>query len=352
MTSGSAAHPGYPAPREPSDGDVGAPVEATSAAPLPPLPVARLEFTAALERPLELPAHPGALLRSVFGAALRQGTCTTGVPRCGECPLLRSCAYPAIFETPTAPTQFEQKFSQLPNPYVIEPPAGPVFLRAGEPLVFHMVLSGSATQRQTPLIISAWQRALRLGLGQARITGHLQAVAAVDAFGQRVPMFPPASGADAAPVPLLDLAALIRTGNSEPAALELHFESPLRLQHESKPLRPDQLTPRTFMSHLLRRITLMLDVHMGIRPAPFDARALLSLADQLAHDGRQLQWHDLRRYSARQGQELPQGGVQGAWLWRGPMAPLLPWLLMGQWLHVGKGATAGLGGYTVRAVTP
>lgn len=352
MISGLADHRGKAAPLQPGDGDPCAPVEVASVASLAPLPVARLEFTAGLERPLELPAHPGALLRSVFGAALRQGACTTGLPRCGECPLLRSCAYPAIFETPPAPTQFEQKFSQLPNPYVIEPPAGPVVLRAGEPLVFHMVLAGSATQRQTPLIINAWQRALRFGLGQARIPGQLQAVAALDALGHRNTLFPPSAAAPSQPTPLLDLAALIRTGNPEPAALELRFESPLRLQHESKPLRPDQLTPRVFMSHLLRRITLMLDAHMDIRPAPFDVGAVLSLANQVAHDSRALQWHDLRRYSARQGQELPQGGVQGPWLWQGPLAQLLPWLLLGQWLHVGKGATAGLGGYTVRAVTP
>ena len=50
---------------------------------------------------------------------------------------------------------------------------------------------------------------------------------------------------------------------------------------------------------------------------------------------------------ARQGQELPQGGVLGRWVWTGTVAPLLPWLLLGQWLHVGKGATAGLGGYRV-----
>jgi hypothetical protein len=215
-----------------------------------------------------------------------------------------------------------------------------------------MVLAGSATQRQTPLIISAWQRALRFGLGQARIPGHLQAVASLDALAQKTPLFPPGAGAASEPAPLLDLAALVRTGHPEPAALELRFESPLRLQHESKPLRPDQLTPRNFMSHLLRRITLMLDVHMGIRPAPFDVGAVLTLANQVAHDSRALQWHDLRRYSARQGQELPQGGVQGAWIWKGPLAQLLPWLLLGQWLHVGKGATAGLGGYTVRALTP
>jgi len=352
MIGSPNTHRGHPTVLQSGQAEPSAAAEVASEVSLPPLPIARLEFTAALARPLELPAHPGALLRSVFGAALRQGACTTGLSRCGECALLRSCAYPAIFETPPAPTQFEQKFSQLPNPYIIEPPVGPTRLRAGDPLRFHMVLAGQATQRQLPLILSAWQRALRFGLGQARVPGELLGVTARDAQGHVTPLFGPASAATVPEFPVLDLAALIRTGDPAPAALELRFEAPLRLQHESKPLRPAQMTPRVFMSHLLRRATLMLDVHMDIRHEPFDVRALLLLAEQLTHDASQLGWHDLKRFSARQGQELPQGGVQGLWLWRGSLAPLLPWLLLGQWLHVGKGATAGLGGYTLRAVCP
>ncbi|MFM2069217.1 MAG: hypothetical protein RLZZ584_4126 [Pseudomonadota bacterium] len=46
----------------------------------------------------------------------------TGQPDGKACPLWRSCPYPALFETPPRPTQFEQRFSQVPNPYVIEPP--------------------------------------------------------------------------------------------------------------------------------------------------------------------------------------------------------------------------------------
>jgi hypothetical protein len=144
---------------QPADQDQDDPGERTSrgaSAALPALAVTRLRFTAMLDRPLQVPAHPGALLRSVFGAALRLGACTTGLPRCGECPLLRTCAYPAIFETPPRPTQFEQRFSQPPNPYVIEPPPGPTVLLGGEPLVFHMVLAGAVAHRQLPLIVSAW----------------------------------------------------------------------------------------------------------------------------------------------------------------------------------------------------
>lgn len=39
------------------------------------------------------------------------------------------------------------------------------------------------------------------------------------------------------------------------------------------------------------------------------------------------------------------GGVLGTWTLRGDVAPLLPWLWLGQWLHAGKNATMGMGGY-------
>ncbi len=39
------------------------------------------------------------------------------------------------------------------------------------------------------------------------------------------------------------------------------------------------------------------------------------------------------------------GGAVGHWTLEGDLAPLLPWLWLGQWLHVGKNATMGMGGY-------
>ncbi|NWG74442.1 MAG: CRISPR system precrRNA processing endoribonuclease RAMP protein Cas6 [Rubrivivax sp.] len=318
---------------------------------LPALAVTRLRFTVVMDRALQWPAHAGALLRSVFGAALRQGVCSTGLPHCADCALLRSCAYPAIFETPPRPTQFAQRFSHVPNPYVIEPPPGGSSVRPGDPWVFHLVLVGEAAQRRLPLIVGAWQRALRSGLGQTRVTGRLAAVEVIDAAGHAVPAFDVARSRAVASLPPLDLSSLTLAGGGALAGVSLQFDAPLRLQHESRPLRPQELTPRIWMSHLLRRINLMLDLHLDIRPAPYDARALLACADDLADNRSRLQWHDLRRYSARQGQELPQGGVVGSWTWLGAIAPLLPWILLGQWLHVGKGATAGLGAYRVQPLT-
>jgi hypothetical protein len=41
------------------------------------------------------------------------------------------------------------------------------------------------------------------------------------------------------------------------------------------------------------------------------------------------------------------GGVIGTWRLEGPLAPFAPFLQLGEWLHVGKEASFGLGQYTL-----
>jgi hypothetical protein len=142
-------------------------------------------------------------------------------------------------------------------------------------------------------------------------------------------------------------------GGTPPPArtVHLHFHTPLRLQQNGRPLLPAELSPRKLVADLLRRCNLVLDLHLGLRPAPFDARALVALAAGLADDRSALQWHDGHRFSARQSRETPTGGVLGRWTLHGDLAPLLPWLHLGQWLHLGKGVTLGQGGYRLETVS-
>jgi len=312
------------------------------------LPIVRLRLTVELHQALDWPANGGALLRSVFGRALRKAVCSTGLPRCDTCPLRPNCIYPMILETPPQPTQFAQRFTQVPNPYVIEPPAGPRVLRAGTYMSFGMVLIGQRILRELALILRAWQRALATGLGPRRVTGRLSAAHAIDATGEPCPVFGPVSSRPVAGIlPALDLSTLAKTTApaQQTCMVELELTSPLRLQHNSHPLRPEELTPRVFVSHLLRRINLLLDLHLGVRPAPFDASALVRLAERVEHDSSAVRWTELHRYSARQKRSVPQGGLVGCWRWHGEIAPLWDWLILGQWLHVGKGCTSGLGQY-------
>lgn len=316
------------------------------------LPIARYRFSARAIDGVQLPHYAGSLLRGQFGAALRHLACMTRQPTCTDCPLRSTCPYPCIFEAP-APAQHQvQRFSAIPNAYVVEPPAPTPAdkgvcaaerrLQAGQELRFHMVLIGSAIE-QLPLIIVAWQRALARGLGKQRSRLVLELVEWQDADGQHHPVWSahqPHIQPHAASLSVPPLAPDLQT-------LHLHIHTPLRLQHQGHALPPDKLAPRTLISAVARRAALVLEFHARQTHWGAQVPAVTALAEQL-QDHRQLHWFDWTRYSSRQRQEMALGGVLGQWHLHGHpdmMAQLWPWLWLGQWLHVGKNATMGLGGY-------
>ena len=136
-----------------------------------PLARYRLEWQAGT--PIRLPDYAGSMLRGAFGHALRQLACMTKQKECAGCPLLSTCPYPAIFAPPPPAQHALQKFSQIPVPYIIEPPEwGARQIRKGESFAFHLVLVGRAL-RELPLIILAWRRALARGVGAGDGTADL-----------------------------------------------------------------------------------------------------------------------------------------------------------------------------------
>jgi hypothetical protein len=118
----------------------------------------------------------------------------------------------------------------------------------------------------------------------------------------------------------------------------------MRLQHQGQPVRPAQLTPRKLVADLLRRITLLAEFHADQPSLVADVSSLVRHAETLHHQPA-LHWQDWSRYSSRQQREMTLGGAVGRWQLEGELGPLLPWLTLGQWLHVGKNATMGMGGY-------
>jgi len=306
------------------------------------LPLARYRFTFRMRADLRLPEFSGSLLRGQFGAALRRTACITKARTCEGCPLLATCPYPAIFETPAPADHPLQKFSAVPNPYVIEPPPlGTRFVAAGESLSFGMVLVGRALE-QLLLIVYALQRAFARGLGAERAAGDLQDIVYEDADSGPTSVWDPGTGRVLAHAPQLALPAF-----DAQREVRLVIDTPLRLQDNGRPLHGRDLSPRRLLTALVRRAALLFEFHAGQPGLGAGAGALARHAETLA-DERDLAWHDWTRYSSRQRQAMTLGGVVGTWTLRGDLAPLQPWLWLGQWLHVGKNATMGMGRYSLR----
>ena len=304
-------------------------------------PVARYRFTCRVTRTIRLPAYAGSMLRGAFGHALRQVACMTKQKTCEGCPLLHSCANPAIFEPPPPATHALQKFAQIPVPYVIEPPAwGERVLGEGEELAFHMVLIGR-TLNELPLIILAWRRALARGLGASDGTAELVSVTHCTSGGD-IEIFTPDTG-----VITQHQQTVALPETSSRTSISLQIETPLRLQSNGRALAPHRLDARTLLMALARRINLLAEFHAG-GPLIADFPALAAQAAAI-RDTRQLAWQDWVRYSSRQKQAMALGGVVGTWILEGDLAPFMPWLHLGQWLHVGKEAAFGLGRYRIQS---
>ena len=304
-----------------------------------PLPIARLRLMVRVEAPLLLPPYAGSMLRGAFGHALLALSPlphTDGTP----CALHATCPYCQLFAAPPLPGHSLQKFSHMPQPYVIEPPMGGARqLQAGQTFDFGLVLIGKALG-QLPTVLQAWQRALRTGLGREHSPCTLMEICSENGTQRLSDKHEQLSKLDASlpPAPALG------------EQTTLHFHTPLRLQVQGKPVRAGQLTARDLLIALARRTQLLCDVHLGAAAPQHDFATLSTQAAAVKLQAQDLRWFDWGRYSQRQQQEMQLGGLLGSMQLQGDLAPFGELLHLGQWLHIGKNATMGLGGYRLQAV--
>ena len=302
------------------------------------LPITRLRLIARADAPLQLPPYAGSMLRGAWGHAL---LALSPLPHEDgkPCALHATCPYCQLFAAPPLPAHSLQKFSHMPQPYVIEPPTGGAQrLQAGQTFDFGLVLIGRALGL-LPTVLQAWERALHTGLGQERALCTLLEISSQNGC-QRLSIEREQLlnlNFSLPPPPLLGQQAT------------LHFHPPLRLQVQGKPARASQLTARDLLITLARRHQLLRDVHLGAAAPQHDFKAIVEQTQAIELHAQDLRWFDWGRYSQRQQQEMQLGGLLGTAELRGNLAPFAGLLHLGQWLHVGKNASFGLGGYRLAA---
>lgn len=302
-----------------------------------PLARYRFEFTATTA--IRLPEYAGSTLRGAFGHALRQLVCVTRAKTCDGCMLAATCPYTSVFE-PQKSASATLALATPPVPYVIEPPEwGARQYAPGETLAFHFTLVGKAVD-QLPLCIMAWRRAFVRGVGAGDGTAELLCVSHETHAEKMVIYLPGETVAD-------HPHSLTFTEQNLPNSVTLEFLTPLRLQENGHALSPSRLTARPLLTALVRRASLLAEHHQGqplLTPAQF---AELAHAAHAIEGQTQMEWRDWTRRSARQQCTMQLGGCVGAWTLTGDLAPFMKFLRLGEYLHVGKEASFGLGQYRI-----
>jgi len=304
-------------------------------------PVYRYRLRARLLDSLKFQDYGGSLLRGIFGNALRGAVCVTRKATCTDCMLHRSCAYAYLFETPPPlDSDKMRRYTAAPHPFIVEAPLGAQQVGAGQTLDFALVLVGRANE-QLPLLVHAWMQALASGLDRSRSRAVLEAITIAQGPGKPDwQVYSPEQGLSLPGSHPLHIPPV-------PAdTLGLSFMTPLRLQQNSRLVRPQEFRFRPLFSTLLRRIAMLSYFHTD-RPLETDFRALVAAAESVEVVHPELRWQEWTRYSGRKKARMPFGGIVGSFELRGDLRPFWPFLYLGQWLHVGKNATFGLGQYTM-----
>ena len=313
--------------------------------PLPAIPYLRLQFTLQAEEPAWMPPFQGSMLRGALGHALRRTVCAMGPGQlCASCPLRRACAYTRIFEPfieGEAPP-FLRGIDQAVRPYVFEPLGREGLLEPGEPFRFDLLLFGQAVDLQAYAVLSV-ERMARTGLGARRSRFRLLRAEAQDPDGSTRELFRAGSPPAMAPAPPSVPPPVLTSGR-----VALHLLTPLRLKlrdHLSQ--RP---TFRDLTFNMLRRVLEIAHFHVPGATLDWSFRTLLHRADPVRITATDLHWQDCKRWSQRQQTSMTLGGVVGKLVLEGDLAPFASLLGVAEVVHVGKGATFGLGKVAVEGL--
>jgi hypothetical protein len=288
---------------------------------------------------LVLPPYKGATFRGGFGTVFRRIACAVREQDCLKCLLKSQCPYAYIFETsPPENSQALSKYESIPRPFVLEPPSETkTYYDPGEQLNFHLLLIGRAIN-YLPYFIIVFREMGEIGLGRGRRPFILEEVTALGRC-QAEQIY--SSGSNT--VRNVDLSDTYSSKSYPPISeIQVRFTTPVQLKDSGALSAAPEF--HVFFRQIMRRISALAYFHHG-QPLEADYAGLSARSRHITLSANNTSWQDLERYSHRQNQRINMGGLVGTVTYRGALTEFMPWLSLGEQVHVGKNTVFGFGKY-------
>lgn len=300
------------------------------------IPVTLLEFHLHAAGGLDLGANPGSSLRGALYQTLRAMYDTGAAVRSRDDAESNPVAWLLRLED-----EGTSGGKDVPRPIAVRPPPA----ESGERLSFGISFYGRGRDH-VPLILSAVGAMQGLGVGRGRGRFTLLGVDAldpltfaptpiIDGLGRQLGDLPDPPG----PETYSAYAARLDTSR-----LAVRFVTPTRiLQNGQLCHRP---VFRPWFQRLLERARQIGELYTD-NPPWIAFQDLLRAADGVEIEQDTTRWLEMKSGSRRDGTLKPTSGFVGQVSYRGELAPLLPWVLLGQALQVGKNTIKGCGWYQI-----
>jgi len=328
------------------------------------LTVYLLAFTVEALTPIEMPPFKGSALRGAWKAYMQQAYCTAPLSTRRDPLHQKMCPVCYLTEYESGP--------ESRRPYTFRPSlSDQVRFDPGERFTFGITLLGNAMVLLPYVLLAVREMGENNGIGRKigpkhrrgrfrlaevrtlhPLSGKAETVLAEGSTDVRVPTL--AITPDDIAAEAQRLAAEIRANRP----LRLHFLTPLRMVYRPQGAERSRLMRQfafpVFIQRLTERLFSLASAHSPTANA-YTREALrqavhtaLPLARQVTLLADHTHWWDVHGFSSRLGREQPLGGLVGEVLLTGQaLEPLLPLLLWGEVVQVGKNVVKGLGWYSV-----
>ncbi|MCB0112483.1 MAG: CRISPR system precrRNA processing endoribonuclease RAMP protein Cas6 [Caldilineaceae bacterium] len=328
------------------------PVPDTAQTPAIPLSVHQLRFSVQVTEPIYFNEFKGSALRGALAGTLGNTFCPqwraeeTNPLHQSLCPVCQLLSLERTDETS----------GDIRRPYAVRPPLDSATRYAvGQSFEFDMLLIGDNLHLLPYLVLAVQGVGETSGIGRRgenHRRGHFT-ITSIDAVnplsGEMQPLLTSQGRMVRQPaIPILHehvmatvetmLPELEEGGNR----LTVHMRTPLRLIQGGERVQDPRFFPLGKQSVL--RVLDLSAQHGGGRPAVQLKRDIYPWIDQVTLVEDRTRWWDLKGYSGRLQRSQVMGGLMGAATYIAPdWRPLLPWLIWGSIVGVGKNIVKGCG---------
>ncbi len=300
------------------------------------IPVTTLQVTAASAGPIDFGSNPGSSIRGALYEALRAMYDTHQPVQGRDDDEANPVAWLLALED-----EATTGGKDVPRPIAVRPPLEND--RPGAEFGLSFIGRGRA---YIPMVLSAVQAMGRIGVGRGRGTFEVREVLSVDPLtgqtetlldrnGQQVGRIPEPASAEAYQQAAEGLAA---------GRLTVRFLTPTRIVNKGSLCSAPEFRP--WVQRLLERTRQLGELYTDAPPW-IAFPDLLADADRVRLAVDETHWVEAWSGSRRQNARRPTSGFVGRVVYEDVSLALMPWLLLGQGLQVGKNTVKGCGWYRV-----
>ena len=296
------------------------------------------------ETKLFLPYYKGATFRGGFGYTFRRLVCITKKSSCQNCILTEKCIYKHVFQ-PTIQQKTIQNtktYSELIQPFVIEPPEETkTEYTADNTLNFNLILFGKVSEL-LPYFILVFKELGKTGMGKTK--GKYRLLKIEDVFKNLIYSGNNDTIRNIDSKLYCDKIMNGYSNISNLTHLNLNFITPTRIKYNKDlVVKPEFHNIIRSLSH---RISAISHFYWN-KKLNINYKQLIDQSKNIIIKKSDLRWLDWERYSTRQNTKMKLGGFVGKITYYGNFKPFLPLLLLGEYTHIGKNCTFGLGKYKI-----